>query len=181
MKQILFINLILLFPALLFAQHDMHNMPGMKMPMEKKEVKKTVQKKPVAKPAAAQTYYTCPMHPEIKKDRSGNCPKCGMALIKKTVKVPSKSTAANSEKKPSAKPTSPVENAHSDDMLQKQEMRDMQSGHEGMNMGNMKDMSASPSGRDDKMQPVSYTCPMHPEIHSTKPGNCPKCGMKLVK
>ncbi|MEO6852223.1 MAG: multicopper oxidase domain-containing protein [Mucilaginibacter sp.] len=32
-----------------------------------------------------------------------------------------------------------------------------------------------------KKQPVTYTCPMHPEIHSTKPGNCPKCGMKLVK
>ncbi len=30
-------------------------------------------------------------------------------------------------------------------------------------------------------QNVSYTCPMHPEIHSPKPGNCPKCGMKLVK
>jgi CopA family copper-resistance protein len=28
---------------------------------------------------------------------------------------------------------------------------------------------------------VTYTCPMHPEIHSTKPGNCPKCGMKLIK
>ena len=28
---------------------------------------------------------------------------------------------------------------------------------------------------------VTYTCPMHPEIHSDKPGNCPKCGMKLVK
>ncbi|TKB99180.1 multicopper oxidase domain-containing protein [Pedobacter cryophilus] len=27
---------------------------------------------------------------------------------------------------------------------------------------------------------VSYTCPMHPEIHASKPGNCPKCGMKLV-
>jgi hypothetical protein len=25
-----------------------------------------------------------------------------------------------------------------------------------------------------------YTCPMHPEIHSEKPGNCPKCGMFLV-
>lgn len=25
-----------------------------------------------------------------------------------------------------------------------------------------------------------YTCPMHPEIHETKPGNCPKCGMTLV-
>src|SRR5438876_9683528 len=25
-----------------------------------------------------------------------------------------------------------------------------------------------------------YTCPMHPEIRSTSPGACPKCGMKLV-
>ena len=25
-----------------------------------------------------------------------------------------------------------------------------------------------------------YTCPMHPEIIQDKPGNCPKCGMKLV-
>ena len=26
---------------------------------------------------------------------------------------------------------------------------------------------------------AKYTCPMHPEIVSTKPGNCPKCEMKL--
>ena len=31
-----------------------------------------------------------------------------------------------------------------------------------------------------KQQPVTYTCPMHPEIHASKPGNCPKCGMKLI-
>ena len=24
-----------------------------------------------------------------------------------------------------------------------------------------------------------YTCPMHPEVRQNKPGNCPKCGMKL--
>ncbi len=34
--------------------------------------------------------------------------------------------------------------------------------------------------KESKQQPVIYTCPMHPEIHSTKPGNCPKCGMKLI-
>ena len=26
-----------------------------------------------------------------------------------------------------------------------------------------------------------YTCPMHPEVTDTKPGQCPKCGMALVK
>lgn len=26
----------------------------------------------------------------------------------------------------------------------------------------------------------TYTCPMHPEIVSDKPGSCPQCGMKLV-
>ena len=28
----------------------------------------------------ANTYYTCPMHPEIRQNRAGTCPKCGMAL-----------------------------------------------------------------------------------------------------
>lgn len=26
----------------------------------------------------------------------------------------------------------------------------------------------------------TYTCPMHPEIRQDSPGNCPKCGMRLV-
>lgn len=26
-----------------------------------------------------------------------------------------------------------------------------------------------------------YTCPMHPEVKSDKPGKCPECGMKLEK
>ncbi|TDE05262.1 multicopper oxidase domain-containing protein [Flavobacterium sandaracinum] len=29
--------------------------------------------------------------------------------------------------------------------------------------------------------PATYTCVMHPEIHASKPGKCPKCGMDLIK
>jgi hypothetical protein len=25
--------------------------------------------------------YTCPMHPEVREDRAGKCPKCGMDLV----------------------------------------------------------------------------------------------------
>jgi FtsP/CotA-like multicopper oxidase with cupredoxin domain len=28
--------------------------------------------------------------------------------------------------------------------------------------------------------PVTYTCPMHPEVVSEQPGHCPDCGMKLL-
>ena len=27
----------------------------------------------------------------------------------------------------------------------------------------------------------SYTCSMHPEVISDKPGKCPKCGMELIE
>ncbi len=30
---------------------------------------------------SAGGYYTCPMHPEIKRDKPGMCPECGMALV----------------------------------------------------------------------------------------------------
>jgi hypothetical protein len=34
------------------------------------------------------------------------------------------------------------------------------------------------AGEQEKTQ--KYTCPMHPEVVTDHPGNCPKCGMKLV-
>src|SRR5881409_3064872 len=37
-----------------------------------------------------------------------------------------------------------------------------------------------PDHHDMNADATFYTCPMHPEIRSTSPGTCPKCGMTLV-
>lgn len=44
------------------------------------------QRTPQKAPPKAE--YTCPMHPEIRQDRPGACPKCGMALEPATVTSP---------------------------------------------------------------------------------------------
>jgi hypothetical protein len=35
--------------------------------------------------------------------------------------------------------------------------------------------------KKDTTQHKTYTCPMHSEVTSDKPGKCPKCGMNLVE
>lgn len=40
---------------------------------------------------------------------------------------------------------------------------------------------ATPSGEQLQSTHASeYTCRMHPDVHSEKPGKCPRCGMTLV-
>ncbi|MFN0293537.1 multicopper oxidase domain-containing protein [Pedobacter helvus] len=99
-----------------------------------------------------ETIYTCPMHPEIHSGKAGNCPKCGMKLVVKKDKS-SKAKAPKADKK-----------------------------QEPTKVSDMGDMKMPMQKQTDKepSKAVSYTCPMHPEIHASKPGNCPKCGMKLV-
>jgi hypothetical protein len=37
-----------------------------------------------------------------------------------------------------------------------------------------------PTTEQSTGEKVTYTCPMHPELLSDKPGKCPICGMTLV-
>ncbi|MGI8719480.1 MAG: heavy metal-binding domain-containing protein, partial [Nitrososphaeraceae archaeon] len=41
--------------------------------------------------------YSCPMHPEIKQDKAGTCPNCGMRLVQ--VNSEGKTTARQNEAK----------------------------------------------------------------------------------
>jgi len=38
---------------------------------------------------------------------------------------------------------------------------------------------ANPEPMTPRPSAAEYTCPMHPEVHQTRPGACPKCGMAL--
>lgn len=40
---------------------------------------------------------------------------------------------------------------------------------------------ASETKSEKKEPAITYTCSMHPEVISDKPGKCPKCGMELVE
>ncbi len=43
--------------------------------------------------AEGKTYYTCPMHPQVRQDKPGNCPICGMRLTQREDKPAAKTSA----------------------------------------------------------------------------------------
>ena len=159
-----------------------------------------------------KTVYTCPMHPEVQMSKPGNCPKCGMNLEKKVVKVASaKAMAKKAAAKPAAamksgtskKPTtaSNVKASNNDvremkDMIQelktdvaeiKETVNELKGSEAETSAESVEEneahsihMQQAPSPLERDGGEAVYTCPMHPEVQSNKPGNCRKCGMKLV-
>jgi CopA family copper-resistance protein len=145
------------------------------MNMSKKET--TKQKQP--------TTYTCVMHPEIHASKPGNCPKCGMKLVKEKPKAVA-NPADNKEhdmhlnKNMSMPKSRNMSNKDSTQMGNMQMSNDT-SMQKAMDMGNVKMENMPSSSQQSQVQPITYTCVMHPQIHADKPGNCPICGMKLIK
>lgn len=53
----------------------------------------------------------------------------------------------------------------------------------GMNMNGTDQSKKKTSSKlaSPSVAKVYYTCPMHPQIHEEKPGQCPICGMTLIQ
>jgi len=58
-------------------------------------------------------------------------------------------------------------------------MQAINSAHDHGHVALHRHHALSDNDKDDSY--TIYTCPMHPEVESDKPGKCPECGMNLVK
>lgn len=94
--------------------------------------------------------YVCPMHAEVRSDRPGDCPKCGMHLVLEDT-------------------TDTRDDAHHHDSHHDSHRKTATSAVEG---GKYDKVPAGYSGS-------IYTCPMHAEVRQITPGSCPICGMGL--
>ena len=102
--------------------------------------------------------YTCPMHPEVISDEPGSCPKCGMTLVEREASA--QGHAGHGADKPAPE---------MDHAPQSRAAHGAHAAH-----------TTHAAHGTDAAEPTQFTCPMHPEVISDKPGSCPKCGMHLV-
>ncbi len=66
--------------------------PGKYLAADGSVVPKAKPAEPAKAPMGTSTAYICPMDPEVRSDRPGACPKCGMALEPETIAPPATKT-----------------------------------------------------------------------------------------
>ena len=126
--------------------------------------------KPGQHSAKKDTTYVCPMHPEVRSEQPGDCPKCGMHLVPETElkshhEHPQHTGSETSGNEPDCcgghKTMSQMHHQHDTETKSKNAVQGK--------------YDSVPQGWNG---PV-YTCPMHAEVRRTEAGSCPICGMGL--
>lgn len=95
MKRFYFVLFLVAFAAGTWYGHRLYSMQVPAMSVDDGEHHHLVQKTD----AQGKIYYTCSMHPQVHLDHPGNCPICGMSLIKRS-EPSAMSAEPMSEKKP---------------------------------------------------------------------------------
>ena len=126
------------------------------------------------------------MHPEIVSSKPGDCPKCKMTLVKKTAVIQPKVAA-----KPAVNPVPKVEtkakpvetkvNKAKIDVKKVKKANTVKKAEPAQVAQPVLKSVEQPQISSSFNPKATYTCPMHPEVISDKPGKCPKCGMELVE
>ncbi|WP_428406760.1 heavy metal-binding domain-containing protein [Hyphococcus sp.] len=152
--------------------------------------------------------YTCPMHAEVVTDVPGSCPKCGMTLVpREKSATPEHRHAAHRRQEAQMRDvkqhTRPAAARHHHTHTEKNAVQYACPMHPevvsdkpgscpkcGMHLVPVEEEPSAAHDSHDHGdhgqqgdgdgEHAQYTCPMHPEVVSDKPGSCPKCGMHLV-
>jgi len=144
------------------------------------------------------TIWTCTMHPEIRQDAPGSCPKCGMTLVPVTGDAVA-AAAPVPAMPPDATTVPAVQGAITDPVCGMTVTPPTPHGpmeHGGTtywfcSASCLQKFQAAPAkfltGTAPR-EPMAaaatpagtiWTCPMHPQIRQDHPGACPLCGMPL--
>ena len=105
-------------------------------------------------------FYTCAHHPNVKIDKPGKCPVCGMAL-----------TLSDKEQMKAAVTRNFICPTHLD--VTSHDPGKCPKCGKKLHLSSKEQMKAEIA--------KVYTCPMHPDVSLDKEGNCPKCGTALVE
>ena len=151
-------------------------------------------------PAATATHdhttrYTCPMHPEVTSDQPGRCPECGMFLVDADA-APATHQHGHGRQNGYAQ----QHDTHDKGTWlcpMHPEVTSDQPGRCpkcGMFLQPADGGDAPAAQHHDHQHPTGepavvagavaagdWTCPMHPEVRSDGPGDCPICGMALER